>query len=183
MKGKVLSETPSTVKAAAGAIYRKSDIAKAKTVVQDKVNHRRSPTGEELKKKQQKQSQRQSEEQEEAEDSGSDEDLLLEQRTLDPVEAKRKFQDSPTVVTSKDILQGGGLNLVVKRAKRNMAGPFTKPSKIKGGGGTKDSKQVNLKNKCPAAADKGQQPQACSSNSAVVPKSTSTPHSSTTGKT
>ena len=101
---------------------------------------------------------------------------------MDPVEAQRKFQDSPTVVTSKDILQGGGLNLAVKRAKPSMAGPFTKPSKIKGGGGTKDSKQANLKNKCAAAADEGQQPQACSSNSAVVPKSTSTPHSTKTGK-
>ena len=80
LRGKVVAETPSTVKTAAGAIYRKSDIAKAKIVVQDKVNHRRSPTGEEPKKKQQKQSQRQSEEQEEAKDSGSDEDLLLEQQ-------------------------------------------------------------------------------------------------------
>ena len=80
LRGKVVAETPSTVKTAAGAIYRKSDIAKAKVVVQDKVNHRRSPTGEEPKKKQQKQSQRQSEEQEEAKDSGSDEDLLLEQQ-------------------------------------------------------------------------------------------------------
>ena len=88
------------------------------------------------------------------------------------------------MVTSKDILQGGGLNLAVKRAQPNMAGPFTKPSKLKGGGGTKDSKQVNLKNKCAAAADEGQQPQACcSSNSAVVPKSTSTPHSTKTVKT
>ena len=48
-----MAETPSTVKTAAGSIYRKSDIAKAKVVVQDKTNHRRSPTGEEPKKKQQ----------------------------------------------------------------------------------------------------------------------------------
>ena len=182
LKGKVVAETPSTVKTAAGAIYRKSDIAKAKVVVQDKVNHRRSPTGEEPKMKRQKQSQRQSDEQEGAEDSGSDEDLLLEQRTLYPVEAQRKFQDSPTKVTLKDILQGGGLNLAVKRAKPNMAGPFTKTSKIKGGTGAKDSKQTNLKNKCAATADEGQQPQECSSNSAVVPKLTSTPHSSTNSK-
>ena len=46
LKGKVTSETPSTVKTAAGAIYRKSDIAKAKVNVQDKLDHRRSPTGE-----------------------------------------------------------------------------------------------------------------------------------------
>ena len=123
LKGKVVSETPSAVKTAAGAIYRKSDIAKAKVVLQDKVNHRRSPTGEKPKKKHQKQSQRKSEEQEGSEDIGSDEDLLLEQRALDPVEAQRKFQDNPTVVTSKDILQGGGLNLAVKRAKVNLTWP------------------------------------------------------------
>ena len=96
LKGKVVAETSSTVKTAAGSIYRKSDIAKTKVVVQDKGNHRRSPTGEEPKKKQQKQSQRQSDEQEEAENSGSDENLLLEQRSIDPVEAQQKFQDSPT---------------------------------------------------------------------------------------
>ena len=153
LKGKVGSETPSTVKTTAGAIYRKSDIAKAKVDVQDKLDHRRSPTGEEPKKKQQKQSQRKSGEQEEFEDSGSDDDLLLQQRTLDPLEAKNKFQDSPTVVTSKDILQGGGLNLAVQRAKPNMAGPFTKPTKIKWGRCTKNLKQVNPKNKSAAAAE------------------------------
>ena len=99
LKGKVVAETPSTVKKAAGSIYRKSDIAKAKFVVQDKNNHRRSPTGEEPKKKKQKQSRRQSDDQEEAENSGSEEDLLLEQRSIDPVEAQQKFQDSPIVVT------------------------------------------------------------------------------------
>ena len=52
LKGKVTSETPSTVKTAAGAVYRKSDIAKAKVNVQDAAAQRRSPTGEEPKKKQ-----------------------------------------------------------------------------------------------------------------------------------
>ena len=73
-------------------------------------------------------------------------------RILDPVEAHQKFQDSPTVVTSKEIVQGGGLNLAVKRAKPNMAGPFTKTSKIKGGTGAKDSQQTILQNKCAATA-------------------------------
>ena len=103
---------------------------------------------------------------------------MLEQRSIDPVEAQRKFQDSPTVVTSKDILHGGGLNLAVKRAKPNMAGPFTKTSKIKGGTCANDSQPTNLQNKCAATAVE-EEPQACSSNSAGVPKSTSTPHSST----
>ena len=35
LKGKVVSETPQTVKTAAGAVYRKSDIAKAKTDTND----------------------------------------------------------------------------------------------------------------------------------------------------
>ena len=98
------------------------------------MDHRRSPTGEEPKKKQQKKSQRKSGEQEEIEDSGSDDDLLPQQKTLDSEEAKNKLQDSPTVVTSKYILQGGGINLAVKSVKPNMAGPFTKPTKIKWGG-------------------------------------------------
>ena len=111
LKGRVVAETPSTVKTAAGSIYRKSDIAKVKVAVQDKENsnNRRSPTGEEPKKKQQQQSKRQSDEQDEAENSGSDEELLLEQQIIDPSEAKRKFQDNPTVVTSKDTIQVGGL--------------------------------------------------------------------------
>ena len=169
-----MTETPSTVKTSAGSIYRKSDITKAKVAVQDKNSHRRSPTGEEPKKKQQKQSQRQSDDQEDDENSGSEEDLLLEQRSIDPVEAQQKFQDSPTVVTSKDILQGGGLNLAVKRAKTNMAGPFTKTSKSKGCTSEK-TKPTNFQSECAATAVE-EEPQACSSNSAGAPKSTSTPH-------
>ena len=50
LKGKIVSETPHTVKTAAGAVYRKSDIAKAKTDTNDtrdespnKEHSRRSP--------------------------------------------------------------------------------------------------------------------------------------------
>ena len=86
-------------------------------------------------------SQRKSGEQEEVEDNWSDDELLSQQLILDPEEARNKFQDSPTVVTSKDTMQGGGLNLAVKRAKHNDAGPFTKPTKIKWGGGSKDKTQ------------------------------------------
>ena len=147
----------------------------------DKGNHRRSATGE-PKKKQQKQSQRQYDEQEEADNSDSDEDLLLERRSIDPSEAQKKFQDSPTVVSSKDTMQGGGLNLAVRRAKPNLAGPFTKTSKTKGGTGPKDPKSNNPHNKSAATAADEQEPQACSSNLEGVPKSTSTPRSSTANK-
>ena len=59
----------------------------------------------------------------------------------DPDEAKKKFQDNQTVVTSKDTEAGGGLNLAVKRVKPNNAGPLTKSMKIKWNGGNKDKKQ------------------------------------------
>ena len=167
LKGRVVAETPSTIKTAAGSVYRKSDIAKVKVAIQDKEksNNRRSPTGEEPKKKQQRQSRRQSDEQDEAELSQSDEDLLLEQ----PGAAKEKFQDSPTVITSKDTLQGGGLNLAVRRAKPNLAGPFSKTTKAKVGPiSTKDAQQVILQNKSAALAAEVNEPQApdhaCSSN-------------------
>ena len=48
LKGKIVSETPSTVKTAAGAVYRKSDIAKSRLPVQPNVEgseKKRSPTG------------------------------------------------------------------------------------------------------------------------------------------
>ena len=167
LKGRVVAETPSTIKTAAGSIYRKSDIAKVKVAVQDKEksNNRRSPTGEEPKKKQQRQSRRQSDEQDEAELSQSDEELLLEQ----PGASKEKFQDSTTVITSKDTLQGGGLNLAVRRAKPNLAGPFSKSTKAKvGSNSTKDAQQVILQNKNAAMAAEVNEPQApdhaCSSN-------------------
>ena len=118
---------------AAGAIYRKSDIAKARVNVQDQKAYLRSPTGEEPKKKQKKKAQRKPEEQEEVEDSWSEEEVLPPQKKLDPEEAKIQFQDSPTVVTSKDTVQGSGLNLAVERAKPNNAGPFSKPTKTQWG--------------------------------------------------
>ena len=58
LKGKVQSESPHTVKTAAGAVYRKSDIAKAKINISEpkekspkKVNGIRSPHGDEPKTK------------------------------------------------------------------------------------------------------------------------------------
>ena len=57
LKGKIVAETPSTVKTAAGAVYRKSDIAKSRLPVQSTVSgseKKRSPTGEEPRSKQQK---------------------------------------------------------------------------------------------------------------------------------
>ena len=188
LKGRVVTETPSTVKTAAGSIYRKSDVAKVKVAVPDKEksNNRRSPTGEEPKNKQQRQSKRQANEQDEAEISQSDEELLLEQQSIDPSNAKLKFQDSPSVVTSKDILQGGGLNLAVRRAKPNLAGPFVSKPKAKVGTNPKDAQQSTFQPKNAASAPEVQEPQAedqaCSSNTRDVPNSTSNTHGNTRNK-
>ena len=182
LKGRVVSKTPSTVKTAAGSIYRKSDVAKVKVAVPDKEksNNRRSPTGEEPKNKQQRQPKRQANEQDEAEISQSDEELLLEQHSIDPFDAKLKFQDSPSVVTSKDILQGGGLNLAVRRAKPNLAGPFVSKSKAKVGVNPKDAQQSTVQTKNAATAAEVQEPQAedqaCSSKTRDVPNSGDVPN-------
>ena len=188
LKGRVVTETPSTVKTAAGSIYRKSDVAKVKVAVPDKEkgNNRRSPTGEEPKSKQQRQSKRQANEQDEAEISQSDEELLLEQQSIDPSNAKLQFQDSPSVVTSKDILQGGGLNLAVRRAKPNLAGPFVSKPKTKVGINPKNVQQNTSQPKNAATAAEVQESQAedqaCSSNTRDVPNSTSNTHGNTRNK-
>ena len=104
---------------------------------------------------------------------------------MDPEKAKNKFQDNPTVVTSKDTIAGGDLNLAVERAKPNKAGPLTKPTKIKWGAGTKDKKQTIQKTSRKRNADAAEENQpapACSSSSAVVPPPTSTPQNNTSLK-
>ena len=57
LKGKIVAETPSTIKTAAGSVYRRSDIARSKLPTQPKAQSsekKRSPTGEEPWSKQQK---------------------------------------------------------------------------------------------------------------------------------
>ena len=86
------------------------------------------------------------------------------------------------MVTSKDTEEGAGLNLAVKRAKPNKAGPLFKPTKIKWNGGKKDKKQSTQetsRNKKEDAAEENQKAIACSSSSAMVPPSTSTPQKNT----
>ena len=57
------------------------------------------------------------------EDIGSDEELQRAMEMADSVNPVDRFQPSQTVVTSDDTDSGGGLNLAIKRAKPNMAGP------------------------------------------------------------
>ena len=127
LKGKVVSETPSTVTTAAGAVYRQSDIARSKLPVQSRIEgseKKRSPTGEEPRSKQQKtvtqdeDGDSESAEEHDVKDQGPRDQEIEDSWLMD------KFQNSPSIVTSKDTKTGGGINLGGKRNKPNRAGPF-----------------------------------------------------------
>ena len=128
-----MAETPSTVKTAADAVYRKSDIAKSKVPVQSTVSgseKKRSPTAEEPRSKQQKtvtqyeETDSKSAEEHDINDQGQSDQVPNEDsRALD------KFQNSPVIVTSKETETGGGLNIGGKRNKPNRAGPLVQNQK------------------------------------------------------
>ena len=127
-----MAETPSTVKTAAGAVYRKSDIARSKLQTQPKAQSsekKRSPTGEEPKSKQQKTvSNHEDVDSESAEDHDAKDQEPIDQEIEDN-RLMDKFQNSPNVVTSKQTKTGGGLNLVGKRVKPNRAGPLVQSAR------------------------------------------------------
>ena len=119
LKGKVAAETPKTITTASGSIYRKSDLAKRVVPVKNIPNEgtsqkekAKSPL-EEPKSNHQKKN---VEPEEETESEEEDRNLLDEQ-------AKERFRNSHTIVTSRDTPTGGGLNLAVRRAKPNQGGP------------------------------------------------------------
>ena len=151
LKSKIVSETPSTIKTAAGAVYRKSDIARSKLSTQPKSyssEKKRSPTGEEPRSKQQKTGTLPVEEDS---DSAEEHDAKgLRDKNLEDTQLKEKFQNSPSVVTSRDTRTGGGLNLGGKRGKPNRAGPVVQNTKTTRGktqesGTTKAAKTVTKK--------------------------------------
>ena len=118
LKGKIASETDSTIKTSAGSIYRKSDIAQSKTVLtQENQSTSKSPSLEPTKKFKRISSP------ELLEELGSEDELQGEMEIADAMNPTERFQKSQTIVTSKDTEAGGGLNLAVKRAKPNLAGP------------------------------------------------------------
>ena len=119
LKGKIASETDSTIKTSTGSIYRKSDIAQSKTVLtqENQQSTSKSPSVEPTKKFKRISSP------ELLEELGSDEELKEEMEIADAMNPIERFQKSQTIVTSKDTEAGGGLNLAVKRAKPNLAGP------------------------------------------------------------
>ena len=131
-KGKVAFDSPKTVTTAAGAVYRRSDLVKLPSsptkIPKEGTNQKekaKSPS-EEPKSKHQKK------------DDELLEDTISEEKewNIPREQAKNLFQDSETVVTSRDTPVGGGLNLAIKRAKPNLGGPKTV--------GPKTQKQVAL---------------------------------------
>ena len=118
LEGKVTSQTPSTVKTANGAVYRKSDIAQAKIkspLLSQSTRNTKSSKGEQVKNKLGGKNVRLQETLDlENEDS-------YKKKTGD-TKATERFQESPVRVTSRDT-ESGGLNLAVKRAKPNNGGP------------------------------------------------------------
>ena len=153
LKSKIVSETPSTIKTAAGAVYRKSDIARSKLSTLPKAyssEKKRSPTGEEPRSKQQKTGKLPVEEDSDSAEEHDAKDRGLRDENLEDSQLKEKFQNSPSVVTSRDTRTGGGLNLGGKRGKPNRAGPVvqnTKPTrgKTQEAGTTKAAKTVTKK--------------------------------------
>ena len=121
------------MKTATEAVYRKSDIAKAKVVISEpqeksikKVNTATNP----------KRNQRKKEVDIQPESSDSD-DLRDSPELSKSKNMETPFQDSQFYVTSKDTEINGGLNLAGKRAKPNNAGPVLENSKNSGNKGAK----------------------------------------------
>ena len=119
LKGKIASEADSTIKTSAGSIYRISDIAQSKAVLtqENQRNSSKSPSLEPTKKF------KRISPPELLEELGSEDELQGEMEIADAMNPTERFQKSQTIVTSKDTEAGGGLNLAVKRAKPNLAGP------------------------------------------------------------
>ena len=148
-KGKVATESPKTVTTAAGAVYRKSDLAKVasppKNTPQEGFCQKEKAKSllEEPKSKHQKKDAEQND------DTESEE----EDQNISSKQIKDLFQDSETVVTPRETPTGGDLNLAVKRAKQNLGGPTKMGSKtqdqvaLKSVGETKGQNEVTIMSK------------------------------------
>ena len=142
------SETPFTVKTAAGAVYRKSDIVELKKDASAagkknlKKDQLRSPHGEEPKQKLQKKESRM-----QLEDRELEEDMPQTQQKSEMIKVTVVYQDSQENMTSKDMEVNGGLNLTVKQAKPNNSGPLSDKVKtfLDAKGGKQKEKTQRLK--------------------------------------
>ena len=102
-KNRSTSEIGSTVKISAGSIYRKSDIAEAEISLQPEPTQGSSKSSSaEPRKKLQKISSP-----EKLQESDSDEELQRQAQQADFSYPKERFQQSTTIVTSKDTEAGG----------------------------------------------------------------------------
>ena len=119
LKGKIAAETDSMVTTSTGSIYRKSDITQAKTFLPHEKtrSENKSPSAEPNKQFLRIRSP------EVLEDIESDEELRQAVEMADFVNSMDRFQQSQTFVTLKDTVAGGSLNLAIKAAKPNTAGP------------------------------------------------------------
>ena len=142
LKRKVQSEAPHTVKTAAGAIFKKSDIAESKNDTGDlrdksqkKVQSRRSPHGNEPKSRTRKKDGGTKKTNSESEEKPE----IQERSEMENTAAL--YQDSQQNVTSKDIEVNGWLNFAIKRAKPNNADP------VLGNASSSEPKGVRKKDK------------------------------------
>ena len=103
LKGKVAAETPKTITTASGSIYRESDLAKAVIPVKNIPNDGNSQKEKAKSRLDEPKSKYQKENVEPEEETESEE----EERNLFEEQAKKHFQNSDTIVTSKDRPTGG----------------------------------------------------------------------------
>ena len=118
-KGKVAFDSPKTVTTAAGAVYRKSDLVKMASSPTKLPKDGTSQKEKAASPSEEPKSKHQKKDDELLEDTISEEEEL----NISREQVKDLFQDSETVVTSRDTPVGGGLNLAIKRAKPNLGGP------------------------------------------------------------
>ena len=126
LKGKRQSETPLTVKMAAGAVYRKSDIAQAKNDTgaqkgksSKKGNESLSPHGDKPKTKSKKKAN-------DKQPANSDSDAIP--NSSENLRIPQRYSKIVILTSSRDTEVNGGLNLSVKRAIPNNAGPVVENS-------------------------------------------------------
>ena len=115
------------MKTAAGAVYRKSDIAKSKIDTSEqkeknskKGNASRSPHGDEPKTKSKKKAN--------DKQSANRDSNAIPDSPAKSTNAATLFQDSDFNITSKDTEMNGGFNFSIKRAKPSNAGPVVENS-------------------------------------------------------
>ena len=134
---------------AAGAVYRKSDLVKLQGSPTKSLKEGSNQKEKAKSPLEEPKSKHQKKDDELLEDTISEE----EDWNISSEQTKDLFQNSETVVTSRDTPVGGGLNLTIKRAKPNLGGPKTIGPKtqeqvaLNPVGESRDKRDQTLKNK------------------------------------